>query len=442
MGTGSGTAARQGWRRAAVALVAAGIAATSACSASDDSADGTTTIRLGAYAASGSDFEKTLNGQIKEFENANPTVKIKLEVAPYADFFKRLATQVAGGNAPDLWLSDGVLVPQYAARGALADLSGRIDDATAANTLGLDLVRDADGKVYGFPQGAQTPALYYNKKLFDDARVPYPTADWTYQDLADAAKKLTKDTNGDGKTDQWGFRAYSSGFTETWWVAARAFGSDIVTDGNRKVAVDNGPTRSALNWLHDAVYTDKFAPDPTITEGLGGPHNLFPKASVAMIFGIYARSGPANAAGVNFDVAPLPKGPAGRGEVAIINSWVINKKAPQAKADAAWKWISWYASPEVQRGIVTTGEAVPINKELASSPEYLNKPGNPANRKVFVDALGVARDVGVNAVWEEYTTAINEEFTKAMSNAASVDESLTRAQQRAQEAIDRFYAKK
>jgi multiple sugar transport system substrate-binding protein len=170
------------------ALLAVATTITSACSSSSGtSADGTVTIRLGAYAASGSDFEKKLTEQVAQFEQANPKVKIKLEVAPYAEFFKRLGTQVAGGNAPDAWLSDGVFVPQYAARGALADLSDRVDADTAAKTLGIDLIRDPDGKLYGFPQGAQTPALYYNKKLFDAAGVKYPTADWTYQDLAVAA---------------------------------------------------------------------------------------------------------------------------------------------------------------------------------------------------------------------------------------------------------------
>ncbi|MBB5788573.1 ABC transporter substrate-binding protein [Jiangella mangrovi] len=421
-------------------VMAAGLTACSGPDSGDGTTGGATTLRLGAYAASGSDFEKQLEEHVAAFEEETG-VQVELEVAPYAEFFQRLSTQVAGGDAPDVWLSDGVFVPQYAARGALADLTDRVDEELEAATLGLDLVRDPDGRLYGFPQGAQTPALYYNKAMFDEAGVEYPTEDWTYDDLAAAAKELTKDTNGDGQADQWGFRAFSSGFTESWWVISRAFGSEVVTDGNSTVAVDDDATKAALEWMDDAIYGSAFAPDPTMTEALGGPHNLFPQGKVAMIFGIYARSNPANAAGIDFDVAPLPTGPGGsRGEVGIVNSWVVNAEADDEQADAAWEWIQWYSSADVQVQLLQGNEAIPIDAGLAASPEFLEKDGNPANREVFVDALAEASDLGVNPVWEEYTTAINEEFTRILTHEVSVDDGVRAAQERAQEAIDRFDA--
>jgi multiple sugar transport system substrate-binding protein len=46
--------------------------------------------------------------------------------------------------------------------------------------------------------------LLYNKDLFDKAGIPYPNNNWKWEDLRNAAKKLTKNNNGDGKTYQWG----------------------------------------------------------------------------------------------------------------------------------------------------------------------------------------------------------------------------------------------
>ncbi len=59
--------------------------------------------------------------------------------------------------------------------------------------------------MYAFPYAWVTTVLYYNKDMFDKAQLAYPNDKWTWDDFLSAAKKLTLDTNGDGKTDQWGF---------------------------------------------------------------------------------------------------------------------------------------------------------------------------------------------------------------------------------------------
>ncbi|WP_285709645.1 sugar ABC transporter substrate-binding protein [Microtetraspora sp. NBRC 16547] len=419
---------------AAAAVAVLTVAGTAACGGSADDS-GAVTLRLGFYAAAGDPADTTMRELVKEFTAANPSIKVQLEVAPYVKFFEKLRTQIAGGQAPQVWLSDGVLVQEFAARGALADLSDRVKTVNAADYSGIELNRDAKGRVYGFPQGAQTPVLFYNKKLFADAKVAEPTADWTYDDLAAAAKKLTTDTNGDGKPDTYGFRAYSPGFTESWWPIIKAFGGDIVTDDNRKVVVDSSQSKAALDWMLGAMGKDGFAPDYAFTEGLGKGvvHTLFATGRVAMSYGIYARTLPATSAGVDFGVAPLPKGPAGRGNVAIVNSWVVNKSASAAQADAAWKWITFFSGEGPQRKWAELGEAIPINKKVAAA-------ALSADRHAFLDSLDAATDLGVNAVWSEYTEALAKRMGEALSGASPVDTALATGQKEAQEVIDRFYA--
>ncbi|MFF3666145.1 ABC transporter substrate-binding protein [Microtetraspora malaysiensis] len=419
---------------AAAAVAVLTVAGTAACGGSADDS-GAVTLRLGFYAAAGDPADTTMRELVKEFTAANPTIKVELDVAPYVKFFERLRTQIAGGQAPQVWLSDGVLVQEFAARGALADLTDRVKTVNAADYSGIELNRDAKGRIYGFPQGAQTPVLFYNKKLFADAKVSEPTADWTYDDLAAAAKQLTKDTNGDGKPDTYGFRAYSPGFTESWWPIIKAYGGDIVTDDNRKVVVDSPQSKAALDWMLGAMGKDGFAPDFATTEGLGKGvvHTLFATGRVAMSYGIYARTLPATSAGVDFGVAPLPKGPSGRGNVAIVNSWVVNKKASTAQADAAWKWITFFSGEGPQRKWAELGEAIPINKKVAST-------ALPADRHAFLESLDAATDLGANAVWSEYTEALAKRVNEALSGATPVDTALTSGQKEAQEVIDRFYA--
>lgn len=413
------------------------LAGTTSCGGSSGDS-GTVTLKLGFYAAAGDPADTTMRELVKEFTAANPSIKVQLEVAPYVKFFERLRTQIAGGQAPQVWLSDGVLVQEFAARGALADLSDRVKTVDAAAYSGIDLNRDAQGRVHGFPQGAQTPVLFYNKKLFAEAKVAAPTADWTYDDLAEAARKLTKDTNGDGKPDVYGFRAYSPGFTESWWPVVKAFGGDIVTDGGRKVVVDSPQSTAALDWMLRAMGKDGFAPDYVTTEamGKGVVHTLFATGRVAMSYGIYARTLPAVSAGVDFGVAPLPKGPAGRGNVAIVNSWVVSKAASPAQADAAWKWITFFSGEGPQTKWAELGEAIPINKKVAAT-------ALPADRgPVFLQSLDAATDLGTNAVWSEYTEALAKRMNEALSGATPVATALQSGQKEAQEVIDRFYAGK
>ena len=415
-------------------------AATAACGGGSEDSGGQVTLKLGYYAEAGGPADKAMREIADEFTKENPDIKLELEVAPYTDFFKRLRTQLAGGQGPDVWLSDGVLVQEYAGRNSLRDLSDFVKTINADDYYGMELNRDADGRIYGFPQGAQTPVLFYNKKMFADAQVPEPTADWTYEDLTEAAKKLTRDTNGDGNPDVWGMRVYSPGFTESWWPMIKAFGGDIVSDGGRTVVIDSPQTRQALEWMLAAMYDHKIGPDPVTTKSLGSPHTMFASGLVAMQFGIYARIIPANQADIDLGVAPMPKGPAGRGNVAIVNSWVVNRAASQAKAEAAWKWITYFASEGPQTKWASIGEAIPINRKVAGSEVFL-KPGNPpANREVFLEALADSDDLGVNPVWTEYTTAVANQIDQALGKTKSVEDALRDAQKEAQQIIDRFHS--
>src|SRR5690606_38914157 len=140
--------------------------------------------------------------------------------------------------------------------------------------------------------------------------------------------------------DVWGMRVYSPGFTESWWPMIKAFGGDVVAGGGKRMVIDSPGSQAALNWMLDAIYQEQIGPDVVTTEALGSPHTMFASEQVAMQFGIYARTIPATQANIDFGVAPMPKGPAGRGHVAIVNSWVINRAADDAKAKAAWKWIT------------------------------------------------------------------------------------------------------
>ena len=69
------------------------------------------------------DHLKDLDAMIQAFQTANPGVTVKVETAPFADYFTKLQTLIAGGQAPDVFeLNYENFVP-YAEKGVLLDLS-------------------------------------------------------------------------------------------------------------------------------------------------------------------------------------------------------------------------------------------------------------------------------------------------------------------------------
>ena len=141
---------------------------------------------------------------LADFNQAHPDVVVQ-PIFIGGNYYDKVKVMLAGNRPTDLmWMGQGFAM--FATRGAflpLDDLYGHInpDDYYAEV---LDWYR-FDGKLQGFPFGVDLGFIAYNKDLFDDARVPYPTENWTVDEFLDMAKKLTQDTDGDGRIDQYGY---------------------------------------------------------------------------------------------------------------------------------------------------------------------------------------------------------------------------------------------
>src|SRR6185312_14258403 len=141
------------------------------------------------------------------YQELNPTIKITQEVTPFAQFFQRLLTGFAGDSAPDCFHSSGSDVIQFAQKNALLDL-GPFINRDKVDFSGVWVEEDemkVKGTWYGMPTWNTDDVLYYNKTAFQNAGIPEPTDDWTWNDMLAAAQKLT--TRGsDGKVDVWGIQ--------------------------------------------------------------------------------------------------------------------------------------------------------------------------------------------------------------------------------------------
>jgi multiple sugar transport system substrate-binding protein len=401
-------------------------------------------LRLGYYSSAQTDAK--MQELIAKFQEKHPNITIKTESSPYNQFFQKLDTQIAAESAPDLWLSDGVLVPKYAERGVLKDLTEWIErDLQKDDYYGLDFNKDANGKYWGVPQGIQIAVLYYNKDMFDEAKVEYPTEDWTWDDLKAAAEKLTKDSNGVYATDaafdknkvtQYGLTFFS--ITEGWMTVLKSYGGGVLDETLTKSIINTPENKQAMEWIVEGMQRELLT-TPSDLKSFQSNMAPFPSKAAAMRIGIYARTIDANAADLNYDVTLLPKGPDGkRFSPVIANSWVINKKAEGAKGEAAWEWVKYWATEDVvQKEWASLGEAVPVKKSVANSEQFLS--GKPDNKQAFLDSFEFAGTLDVNAVWSEWVGKFGDSINRAFEGEISVDEALTQADQDVQQVLDEFY---
>ena len=334
--------------------------------------DSAATVRYMNFSANGG-HEKDLGAIVKAFQVANPKITVQVETTPYADYFTKLQTAVAGGTAGDAFELNYENFVTYAKNGSLADLQG-VDSAKYKKSL-LEAFTNS-GKQFGLPESFSNVVLFYNKTLFGAAGVPAPTADWTWKDEQDAAQKLTNKAKG-----VWG--DYQPISFHEFYKALAQSGGKFLSDDGKKATFNSPEGLAAANWL--VAKSGKTM--PTEADGAGSPDfdsKLFKDGKLAMWHtGIWMFSGLADAK-FDWDIAVEP-GNTTKASAMFTNGVVVN--AASKNKEAAQKWIAFLSASDVaaKTRLATSWELPPIADEtqLAS---YLEQK-KPANRKAVFESL-------------------------------------------------------
>ncbi|MEO3798408.1 extracellular solute-binding protein [Nonomuraea sp. B1E8] len=179
----------------AALLATAVLAVTAACGSDSggESTDGKVKVRFSYW---GSDARQTMTEEaIKKFEAKNPNIDIEGEFSDFGSYYETLATKVAGNDAPDVITIEIRGLREYAERGALADLAGKVNTADIdAKVLATGAL---DGKQYAIPTGVNAFSLVVNPALVEKngQKLPDDTT-WTWKDYIDLATKITAESGG------------------------------------------------------------------------------------------------------------------------------------------------------------------------------------------------------------------------------------------------------
>lgn len=185
----------------AVAIAAASLLALSGCGVGGGASpnklsDKPVTISL-YWWGSGARVTAT-DKAVKLFEKKHPNITVKRQSTDWGSYWDKLATTVAGGNAPDVMQFDQLYVASYAQRGAIADLSeyGKYLD-TSNLSKNVRATGEYKGKLYAVPIGLNSIGVAVNRTLLNKYGVNLPDAkSWTWNDLNRVAKAITQKSHG------------------------------------------------------------------------------------------------------------------------------------------------------------------------------------------------------------------------------------------------------
>jgi multiple sugar transport system substrate-binding protein len=344
---------------------------------------------------------------VVEFEQAHPTISVDIDWLPWDAYETKLQTGFAASTPPDvfwLWIND---MEFYASRGKLLDLTPYVkkdnfntDDFFPTT---LDAYKYKDG-LYAIPRESSAIVLYYNKDLFDEAKIPYPDDSLTFDKYLEIAQKLTK-KDASGNITQFGSAAMSD--YSQFWTVVWSHGGDVFDSTKTKCTMNTPETTQAVQWMADL--SNKYHVAPTAGEaGSMSVEQMFLSGKVAMFLsGRWSTMTLWNAAKApKWDVAPVP---ALKPELRTTRTSAgAHAVAADSKHPAeAWELVKFLSSKEAYEFLTKSGDIIPAYKPTANSDTFLQPGKDPANGKVFLDAMSYAKFEPIGPNYPKVTDVLN-----------------------------------
>ncbi|MEQ1437947.1 sugar ABC transporter substrate-binding protein [Fontimonas sp. SYSU GA230001] len=363
---------------------------------------------------------------VTAFEAENPGRRVTLiPVGKQSDHMTKLSAAYASGKGPDVFVLNFRRFGQFAERGALEAVGPAL---AARGWSEQDYYEPAieafrqDGTLMCVPQNVSSLVVYYNRALFRRFDVPYPSPHWTYFEFSNAARKLTRDTDGDGRIDIYGVALEPTliRLAPFIWSA----GGDIVNDVRRPtmLTLDRPDALRALGVVRSLSGPQGVTP-PLAAHQAEDEDARFARGGVAMLFQSRRFTTTLRARkDLDWDVAPFPTL---RKPVSALHADGYCLSRNTAHRDAALDFIRYAVGAEGQALMTRTGRLVPSLKSVAESPVFLDPEQPPASARVFLDAIPLLRRTPNIAAWHEIEsradTILEEWFFEPPVGAGAVD---------------------
>ena len=276
-------------------------------------------------------------------------IKTKLTVVKWDEYWTMLEAGAQGGSLPDVFWMHSNESQRYMSNDMLLDLTDKIADSDLIDPANYpeDIwgLYTYDEKYYAVPKDVDTIALWYNKAMFDEAGLAYPTADWTWDDVTEVAKKLTKE---DGS--QYGLAVRNDNNQAGYYNLIYDNGGYIINEDKTKSGWDDPKTIEAMEVLEGWIKDGVMPPIETMSEN--GEDVLFQSGKAAMVLQgswMVAAYRDNEYTAENCDVVELPKSATTGRRASVYNGLGWAASANGKNTENAWKLIEYLGSEKAQK---------------------------------------------------------------------------------------------
>ncbi len=371
---------------------------------------------------------------VRNFNRENPDITVTVQRMPWGTYYNKLFVAGLADRAPEVFVSHAGAIPRL----QRAEFIRPIDDLASGDhplTLAdfdarsLAAVRN-EGHLYGVPLDVHPIGLFYNRTLFHDAGIvdatgqPLPPRDWPT--FVDALRRLKRDTDHDGRIDQWGFAFEGSSFNilVSWMTQ---FGGHLLSEDRQHATLVSPENIAALSLARQLVVDDKLVPSPEEETSWAS----FLQGKVGMFFGgVFMLRSLETQTTIDYAAAPLPQFgpyPAVWAESHVL---CLPRGLDAKKTAAAWRFITYISDHSVTWA---RGGQIPVRASLRATPEFqsLTVP------RIFAQQLDHVSYVPAVPYIFELQRELRIAFDDILRGAATPTEALTKAQRNVEAIIAR-----
>jgi len=338
------------------------------------------------------------------YEREHPGVKVNVVDAQ----LDKLLAMLASTQDIDVIAHADNTFPQLQYLGLLADLTKYLDIDSSVKTSDffpeLPRMFTDKNRLYAIPWVWSTVSAMYNKDLFGEAGLVYPTQNWTWVDLLQSTRKITKDTDGNGYNDRWGFGdEFPSAHNLPIWILGA--GGQLWNEDRTKTLIDSPESIYGLKFNLDLYDTYNCGPgtnEPDMRVQQTGPYLKYAQLFDLGRLGVLYATRFYITQNVSSALAPLPIGPAGIRPATISAQWMAmsaNTKHP----DEAWDLLKFLTSTEGFEITLASDKVEPLYK-LALMPhikytiEHLRKTGDEMEQAWVLSMANATPTLGFHPV--------------------------------------------
>jgi multiple sugar transport system substrate-binding protein len=377
----------------------------------------TGTITMWAMGAEG----EKLPELTKEFEAANPGVKVEVTAIPWDAAHDKFTTAITANKTPDVAMVGTTWMGEFAGMDAIDPTPGEID--TSVFFEGAQKTTEVDGTSYGIPWYVETRLVYYRTDLAEKAGITTPPTDWA--GLKDMAKAMQ-----DKADATWGIGMQAGG-TGSWQSVmpfAWSAGADLTKDDGKAYNFDSPELLKATEY-YQSYFTDgiadKAAPATPTTEPdfVSGKVPMF--ISGPWMMSAVEAAGGGEAFKEKYDVMQIPADVESSSFVGGSNLVVFKNTENR---DSAWKLVQWLGDAETQVKWYGMSTALPSVKSAWQDPALT------ADTKlaVFGKQLETAKAPPSFPTWEQVVTSFDSEMEKVTKTGADPAAALETVQKQAE----------